>query len=230
MIQQLTLNIIQPLAFAFDSFVEGDNQQLFARLKMLADGGLAGNIFIWGEQGCGKSHLLQALGQQMQQGSLQGVYLSCKELRELPVEAIEGLEHMDVVALDDIDALSGHGEWEEAMFHFYNRAAMENTSLVFSAQTSPQNIDIVLPDLKSRLNAGETYRLVGLNDQGKRHLLTMAAQQRGFHLNDEVADFILQRSARDAASLQKVIENLDQSSLTEQRRITVPFVKRVLGI
>ena len=137
---------------------------------------------------------------------------------------------MDVVALDDIDALAGHEEWEEAMFHFYNRAAMENTSLLFSAKSSPQGIAIQLPDLKSRLNAGETYRVSGLSDSEKRQLLTQAAQQRGFHLNEDVADFIMQRSARDTASLQRIIEYLDHTSLSEKRAITVPFVKRVLGI
>lgn len=228
--QQLTLNIIQPLSFAFDSFIEGTNQQLVARLKMLASGGMHGNIYVWGEQGSGKSHLLQAMCQQLQQSDVQGIYLSCKQLLELPGEAIEGLEHMDVVALDDIDALAGHEEWEEAMFHFYNRALMEHTSLVFSAQCSPQAVAVELPDLKSRLNAGETYRLHGLSDSDKRQLLTQTALQRGFNLNDEVADFILQRSARDTASLRRVIEYLDHTSLTEQARITVPFVKRVLGI
>ena len=229
MFQQLTLNITQPLAHSFESFVAGSNGQLVARLQMLARGSLAGNVFVWGEPGCGKSHLLQAVCYLVQEHQRQGIYLSCKQLLELPAEAIDGLEHMDLVALDDIDALAGHEEWEEAMFHFFNRAAMESTALLFSARVSPQGIGIQLPDLKSRLNAGETYRLAALSDTDKRRLLTQAAQQRGFHLNDEVADFIMQRSARDAASLQKIIECLDHTSLTEQRRITVPFVKKVLG-
>ena len=115
------------------------------------------------------------------------------------------------------------------MFHFYNRAALESTALLFSAGVSSQAVPVRLPDLKSRLAAGETYRVAPLGDADKRQLLTQAAQQRGFHLNDDVADFIMQRSARDTASLQKIIECLDQTSLTEQRRITVPFVKKVLG-
>lgn len=227
--QQLTLNIIQPLAYSFESFVEGENAQLVSRLRMLADGVLAGNLFVWGELGCGKSHLLQAVCDLVQANERQGIYLSCRQLRELPAEAIEGLEHMDLVALDDIDALAGHPEWEEAMFHFYNRAQMESTSLLFSARISPQIIGVELPDLKSRLNAGETYHLAALSDGDKRQLLVQAALQRGFHLNDEVVDFIMQRSARDTRSLQRIIESLDRSSLSEQRRITVPFVKKVLG-
>ncbi|PIE41245.1 MAG: DnaA regulatory inactivator Hda [Gammaproteobacteria bacterium] len=230
MSQQLTLNIMQPLAFAFDTFVEGSNHQLVARLKMLSTGGLSGNIYIWGEQGSGKSHLLQAVCQQCQQSSIQGIYLNCRQLLELPAEAIEGLEHMDLVALDDIDALAGHQEWEEAMFHFYNRAQIEHTSLVFSAVCSPQVIAVQLPDLKTRLNAAETYRVNRLGDVDKHQLLTQAAEQRGFYLNDEVANFIMQRSDRDMASLHRIIEHLDHSSLTEQRKITVPFVKKVLGI
>ena len=229
MYQQLTLNIAQPLAYSFESFVSGSNEQLVTRLQMLADGSLAGNLYVWGDPGCGKSHLLQAVCDLVQDHQRHGIYLSCRQLLELPAEAIEGLEQLDLVALDDIDVLAGHEEWEEAMFHFYNRAAMESTSLLFSARVSPQGIGVQLPDLKSRLNAGETYRLAALSDADKRQFLTQAAQQRGFHLNDDVADFIMQRSARDTVSLQKIIECLDHTSLTEQRRITVPFVKKVLG-
>lgn len=230
MIQQLTLNIIQPLTYGFDSFLAGTNQQLITRLRQLAVGEIMGSFFLWGEAGCGKSHLLQAVCLQVQQVQRQGIYLHGKQLRELPAEAIEGLEHMDLVALDDVDALAGDDAWEEALFHFYNRAMMESTVLLFSAQQSPQTIAVALPDLKSRLNAAETYRVQSLSDADKRLFLTRAAQQRGFHLNDEVADFIMLRSARDTASLQQVIERLDKISLSEQRRITVPFVKRVLGI
>ena len=228
--QQLTLNIAQPLAFAFDSFIEGENSQLVARLNMLADQAISGVLYLWGEAGCGKSHLLQALCQRVQENQLAGIYLNCKQLLDLPAEAIDGMEQMDVVALDDVDALAGHDEWEEALFHFYNRAQMENTALVFSAVAPPPSINIQLPDLQSRLCAGETYRVKALSDANKRELLTRTAQQRGFNLNDDVADFIMQRSARDTASLQRAIEYLDQISLSEQRKITVPFVKRVLGL
>ncbi|MDX1696496.1 MAG: DUF815 domain-containing protein, partial [Ketobacteraceae bacterium] len=105
MFQQLTLNITQPLAHSFDSFVEGANDELVARLKMLAEGQVAGNIYVWGEPGCGKSHLLQAVCDRMQERQRHGIYLSCRQLAGLPAEAIEGLEQMDLVALDDIDVL-----------------------------------------------------------------------------------------------------------------------------
>lgn len=229
MAQQLTLNIAQPLSYGFETFVEGANHHLVTRLKLMACGEMAGNLYMWGEQGSGKSHLLQAVCSLAEESERQVIYLSCGQLLDLPPEAIDGLEFLDLVALDDIDALAGSAEWEEAMFHFYNRAAMEQTDLLFSAACSPQAIKVALPDLKSRLNAGETYRLAALGDKDKRQLLTQAAQQRGFMLSDEVADYIMQRSSRDTATLQRIIERLDHRSLLEQRRITVPFVKQVLG-
>ena len=68
-----------------------------------------------------------------------------------------------------------------------------------------------------------------LDDEGKQQMLKMRAERRGLHLPDEVARYILSRGARGMGELFAALEQLDQASLQAQHRLTIPFVKRVMG-
>lgn len=227
--QQLTLNLGRKPKRDFDGFVEGDNAQLVAALKKLPVSSERGFYFIWGEPGCGKSHLLQAECQLAIQESCQSIYLEAGQLLEFGPEVLEGMEHFDLVCLDDIDQLLTLSNWEEALFHLYNRLMDRNCSLVVSARAAPRQLAIGLADLQSRLCSGEVYQIATLGDGAKVELMVSSAFDRGFQLSAEVAEYVIQRSARDVSSLQHIVEQLDALSLSEQRLITIPFVKKALG-
>lgn len=228
--QQLILNIRQSLSLDFASFIPGSNEQLLARLKQLAALKVRGFYCIWGNAGSGKSHLLQALCKRASDHGHSSIYLSGQQLASLPAEALERMENMDVVALDDIDSLLQDAEWEETLFHFYNRIQAQGNTFVVAAEQPPHQLKVDLPDLQSRLNAGETYQLRALEDAHKILFLKSAADLRGFTLGQDVAEFILLRAARDVQSLVAIVDLLDQSSLSEQRQVTVPFAKKILGL
>ena len=135
----------------------------------------------------------------------------------------------ELLCLDDLDRLLTVPGWDEALFHLYNRQRDAGLSLVVAAHIPPRQLDDVLPDLQSRLTAMELYQVQALTDADKARVLSQYANARGFALADEVASFILQRSSRDMMSLQQVLQRLDQRSLAEQRLITLPFVRKVMG-
>ncbi len=228
--QQLILNIRQSLSFDFASYIPGGNAQVLERLKQVAQGDQTGFYFIWGPSGVGKSHLLQAACQQAHDVQLGSIYLCAEQLVQLEPEALEQLEQYPLVALDNIEVLAGDTRWEEALFHLYNRIMLFEHALVISSEQSPQSLDITLPDLKSRLKAGETYHLKLLDDTQKITYLHAAARQRGFSLGKDVAEFILQRAARDVHSLTWIIDQLDQISLSEHRQVTIPLVKQTFDL
>jgi len=226
--QQLTLDLGKPPLLDFDTFVDEGNVQIVSALRALPRVHGSKFYFIWGESGCGKSHLLQAESQLSSQLGLQSIYLEADQLKSFDPGVLEGMEQYDVVCFDDVDVLIGNKEWEDALFHLYNRLFDLKRSLVISSNASPRQLPVGLADLKSRLTAGEIYQVAVLSDEAKRQWMITAAQHRGFVISAEVVDYILQRSARDLFSLQKVVEQLDALSLIEQRLITVPFVKKVL--
>lgn len=222
--QQLPLNITLDQDNTFASFLIGKNQFLMEFLREAASS-CCEFVYLWGSQGSGKSHLLQAIGNQIESV----IYIPLKEPGLAP-EMLEGLESFQMVCIDDIDVISGQEDWQEAIFHLYNRLKDAGNGFVISANQAPNEIGITLNDLKSRLTAMTVFKLQMLSDTDKKVLLQQKAAAMGFTLGSEVAQFVLSRSSRDLHHLMRALDQLDSASLVAQRKITVPFVKDVLGL
>jgi DnaA family protein len=143
---------------------------------------------------------------------------------------LEGLEHAPIVCLDDLDLVAYKPEWQEPLFHFFNRCRDADTRLIVSAHLAPDELDVQLEDLLSRLKSGVTLQMTDYKDADRRRLLQYRANSRGLYLSDEVALFMLHRLPRNTRLLMEALEKLDSASLQEQRRLTMPFVKTVLSI
>ncbi|MDO8862186.1 DnaA regulatory inactivator Hda [Haliea sp. E1-2-M8] len=184
-------------------------------------------LFLHGSAGSGRSHLLQAACHLLPAASC---YLPLAELATLPGEQLlQGLESRQLVCLDDIDAVVGVEAWELALFHFCNRARAAGCRLLLSASASPRQLPVVLPDLQSRLGWGPVFQLPTPDDERKQAILRYRARCRGLDMPAEVSRFLVSRAPRSLADLMALLETLDSRSLAEQRALTVPFVKLVLG-
>lgn len=186
---------------------------------------------MWGARGVGLSHLLQAVCHVADQCGRAIQYFPMADVRGYSAaELCEGLEEMDIVCLDGLEHICGNRQWEQAIFHLFNRLRDSGKSLLMSSHSSPPTLPILLPDLKSRILGSVIYHLEGLADDSKKSALQMRAKARGFDLSDEVASFILNRASRDTAELFDVLNQLDDASLQEKRKLTIPFVKEILGL
>lgn len=186
-------------------------------------------LYIWGNQGCGKSHLLQASCQNDDQQS--SIYLPLSDLKDWGPEILNDLDNQSVIAIDDIEVIAGNQEWEIALFHLYNRIRENNQSiLLMASQYPPNRLPMQLPDLLSRLSWGLVYLLNELSDDDKIKTLIQHAKKRGFTLTDSVCQFLLNRCSRNMHDLHTLLNQLDEASLSAQRKITIPFVKEILGI
>lgn len=201
-------------------------QQLLATLNHTNDR----LLYLWGPPGSGKTHLLQACCQALSHhGST--MYLPLSLLKEWGPKMLDDLEDQSLISIDDIEAIVCDAHWEEALFHLYNRVRdNEQTILIISAQAPPANLGIRLPDLQSRLNWGLVMQLHELEDQDKITTLKLRARKRGFELSDSVVRFLMNRCARNMHDLHQLLDRLDEASLVAQRKITIPFVKHILGI
>lgn len=185
-------------------------------------------VFLVGSEGSGRSHLLQGACHGAAAGSAQ--YLPLAQLAELGAcQVLADMEGLDLVCLDDVDAVAGDPRWEEALFHFYNRCLESTCSMLFSAAAAPAALDVELPDLRSRLGAGTVYQLPSAGDSQKQRILEFRALQRGMPLTGELATYIMARSGRSLSGLMKVLDQLDRDSLVEKRQLTIPFVKQSMG-
>jgi len=186
-------------------------------------------LYIWGSVGSGKSHVLQACCQAMDVANRTSIYLPLSLLKTWGPQVLEGMSSHDLVAFDDIDVIAGDKAWEEALFHLYNRIRDKESSMcIMSAQVSPSQSPIQLPDLHSRLTWGLVMQLQSLDDSDKVGVLQLHAKKRGFDLSTQVCHYLMNHCARNMQDLHRILNELDKASLIAQRKITIPFVKDIL--
>jgi len=226
---QLTLQVGLDDSSTFDNFyISANNSQALAYLYAQGSAGLEQFSYLWGANGSGRSHLLQAVCHQFDARDAACFYLPLNQAAEFAPEILEGLENLSLVCLDDVQAILGKQEWELALFSLFNRLRDSGTRLVIAANCAPRELAIVLPDLLSRLQSGVVFQLHGLRDDEKRFALQLRATQRGIALSEEVLNYVLQRNDRSMQGLLSLLEKLDQFSLQTKRRITVPLLRDLM--
>lgn len=215
----------------FDSFFVTENHHvLVASLKQLVARSSADFVYISGQEGLGKSHLLQAICHLAGDYQHSNLYLPLDQLKEFnPQDVLAGHHYSRILCIDDVDVIEGDREWEVALFDVYNQRTSSQLPLYISANKPASLLGIQLADLKSRLSAMLSFQMSDLSDAEKSALLHFRALQRGIDLNESCLMFILQRSSRDINGLMAVLQRLDQSSLIQGRKITVPFIKSVMA-
>ncbi len=225
---QLPLDMRLPPRATLAEFVAGANGQALQALQELARGDRPGQLFLSGPPASGKSHLLMAATAEAAERGLRSVYLPLAELTGLSPEAIEGLAGSALLALDDIHCIAGKGEWERAVFLLYEQARAEGTSLLLAAPCGPAALQLALPDLRSRLAWGESYRLEPLDDAGREALLLRQARARGLRMHPRAAAWMVSHCSRDPRHLLELLSRLDTLSLASGRRLTLSFVREQL--
>lgn len=226
---QLPLNIQLPEGISFANYYAAANQEVVHVMEQCLDGTGESVLFLWGTSGIGKSHLLQAACHRVAEQKQATAYIPLSQYTEFTVDIFKGLEAMSLVCVDDVQSIAGNEQWEQALFHFYNRMRDAGKSLMMTADKNPASIPIRLRDLTSRLTWGVVIQLHTLSDEQKLAALQLRASQRGFDFPQEVGRFLLARFPRDMHALFGLLDQLDQASLAQQRKLTIPFVKEMLG-
>ena len=212
----------------FDSFYPGSYAEIIAELHQLISGEGERQIFLYGAEGYGKSHLLQASCQLAHQQGINPFYYPFDK-RKLPtLDMFEGLEQVKLVCFDDVDEIAGLLDWEQAFLNFFEQHLENNHRLILSAQIHPEDIPIKLPDLKRHLLNGLVLKLKPLADEESVSALICKANHIGLTITPKVGHFLLSHYANDLPSLWVLLEQLDKATLSAQRKLTIPFLKKIL--
>jgi len=212
----------------FEDFFPSTNLEIINHLQKASTGNGERQIFLWGSSGLGKSHLLQACCHRAKSLDLSSFYFSFSTIELTDPDLLIGLEVFDVVCFDNIENLAGNKAWENALFNFFNQHRDQGHILIMSANCAPKQIEIQLPDLKTRLNWGLNLKLQSLSDNDKINLLIFKADKMGFEISAQVGHFLLTHYERDLTTLWGLLTKLDQASLAAKRKLTIPFLKQIL--
>ncbi|MEI2768018.1 MAG: DnaA regulatory inactivator Hda [Nitrosomonas sp.] len=222
--KQLLLDIHAPFVPTLDNFLPGRNVELLQLLKnVLLQQEKERFIYLWGNPGCGKSHLLQAMITEFAATGQNAVFFSADKQHDFLTS-----NDIDCVAIDDIDALNTSGQAE--LFKLYNQLRDESEAIfLVSGSAAPKYLDM-RQDLVTRMGWGLVYQVHDLNEEEKIHALKKHAANSGFNLSQDVCLYLLRHGRRDLSSLMMIIDALDRYSLANQRHITVPLLRELLQV
>ena len=227
----MSTQLALPLALAaharFSTFFEGANAPLVAHLKRLDERATGEAVWIWGRAGSGRSHLLQAACADRARRS--AIYVPLSQHDDLRPEMLDGLETLDLVALDDVDRVAASAAWNAALFRLFNGLHAEGGALVLAAAGPPAAAGFGLQDLASRAAAAAVYQLKPLDDSDRLSALQLHAAARGLELSEAAGQYLLTRVSRDMAGLCRWLETLDEASLAAQRKLTIPLIRETLA-
>lgn len=218
--KQLLLDLPAEKPQTLASFETGANAELMQLLQRVADGRSDSLderfIYIWGEAGAGKTHLLRAM-----EGTGQACYLAA----DAPTPDFDYREGVRLYLIDDCDRLSP--DTQIAAFALFNQVREHGGWLIGAGTVAPVGLPL-REDLRTRLGWGLIYQLHGLSDEEKIAALTHAAAARGLTLSPGVLPYLITHFARDMRSLSALLDALDQYSLETKRPITLPLLRELL--
>jgi DnaA family protein len=222
--RQIPLDLRAAEPPSFDNFVPGSNDEALATARALAekahgqDGQRLRSVWLWGEPGAGKTHLLAALAAALRERAI-------RLAPDSPLEAFAADPVGRVVLIDDCDTLDAPRQ--EATFHLYNRALASADSGFLATGSQPPLGLALRDDLRTRLGWGVVLRLALLSDEEKADALRRAAQGRGLALPGELVRYLLTHRSRDIRSLLRLLDALDRFALERKRAVTLPLLREL---
>ena len=227
MMQQLPLGIRLADRAVFATFLPARNAEAVQHLRQAA-AGTPGVTWLAGPVASGKSHLLQATCAAAAERGPVG-YFPLQQLASLGPGLLAGLTGLTCLCLDDLQAVAGQLQWERALFGVYRELEERGAVLVAASPEPPRLLTWALPDLGSRFAAAAVFQLRALDEAGQCEALQLRARMRGLELPEETARWLLRRFPRDMGTLYRLLDTLDEAALAARRRLTVPFIRSVLG-
>jgi chromosomal replication initiation ATPase DnaA len=216
--EQLPLDLPHRSAFdAQDFLVSVCNEAAVAVIDRWPDWP-APVLAIVGPAGSGKSHLVNV----WRTRSIARVS-AASALRE---ETISEFQRARALAVEDIDRGLAN---EQALFHILNVAAEQKHSVLLTSRLAPGELEITLPDLRSRLRAAPVVNISTPDEPLLRALLVKLFSDRQLAVEPNVISYLALRIERSAEAAQRAVEVIDRLALASRRKVTRAFVADVLG-
>ncbi|MBS1986810.1 chromosomal replication initiator protein DnaA [Candidatus Dependentiae bacterium] len=228
--------------YSFSSFVVGPSNALaYAAAQAVAQnpGTVYNPLFLFGGSGLGKTHLLHAIGQEIQANNPKAIILY-QPIDRFVTEFISAIRFdrvhkfrekykaVDVLLVDDIQFISNKEQTQEAFFHIFNALYETKKQIVFSSDTVPANIEGLAERLRSRLAWGLVADIYAPSLETKIAIIKKKADYTGQEVPDDVASFIASYVVSNVRELEgALIRVMAFASLTNQS-VTIELAKKVL--
>lgn len=229
--------------YTFETFVVGPSNQLAATAAMaVADrpGKQYNPLFIYGGTGLGKTHLLHAIGNRIQENdpSKRVIYTSAEQflndflnmLRRGKMEEFRRKyrEDVDILMVDDIQTLKKKEETQNEFFHTFNDLHDSGKAIVLTSDIHPNELPNIESRLRTRFASGLTADVYEPPFEVRLAIIKRKAEFEDLYLPDDVAQFIASHITRSVRELEGGLTRLSAHASLTGRPLTVPYAEEVL--
>ncbi len=231
------------VTLSFDSFVTGPSNRFAhaAALSVAETPGRSYNpLFIYGQAGLGKTHLLQAIASYVRQNYSGYVvrYLSTETLLNELISAIRNntqqefkrrYREIDVLLVDDIQFIEGKEQLQEEFFHTFNTLHGDQRQIVLSSDRSPDNIATLEDRLRSRFKWGLITDIQPPDFETRLAILQKKSEQAGSEVPPEVLEFIASNIADNIRELEGALIRVNAYATLSRTPLTIDVAREVLA-
>lgn len=199
------------------------------QVKNLINDSLCGDknlkLYVYGENGIGKTHLLKACFLRAIELKAQSFFIDCKDgIDEYILDIVKNLQWL---IIDNIHLLKPLQE--EMLFDIYNIAVQENVNIISSGNLPPKSLNII-KDIKTRLSIANVFALEALSDEQIAKVLNLKMIEKNIAVDVKVYQYLFKHYSRDIKNLIKALESLDKASIESKQNISIFLAKKVLNI
>lgn len=235
--------------YTFETFVVGPFNELAyaASQAIVKKPGITYNpLFIYGNTGHGKTHLIQAIGNYMKRTypEMRIHYVTSEKFATDYISSVhsgqesknntkinnfkEKYRKYDILIMDDIQFLSKTEKTQEELFHLFNYLYDNNKQIIFSSDKHPNFIPNLEDRLRSRFSAGMIVDIPQPDQESRIAILKAKANSNNFTISNEVADFLASSISNNIRELEGVLNSLMMQSQIKNRELTLQEVKNIV--
>lgn len=228
--------------YSFDNFIIGKGNELAhaAAKAIVKDPGKAYNpLFIYGGVGLGKTHLMQAIGNEMEKKyqDKKTLYIPCEKFVNDFISALSSnnvnnfkniFRNIDLLLIDDIQFLSGKEQTQEAFFHTFNELYQANKQIVLTSDRPPKAIPTLEDRMISRFEWGMIADISMPDLETRNAILKYKAKEKNFKINNEIINFLATNIKNNVRELEGALNKLIAYHQIDNIKPTIESVQRIL--
>lgn len=227
--------------YVFENFVVGKNNELAyaACQAVVRNLGKAYNpLFIYGGVGLGKTHLLQAIGNEASKFTDKILYTTSEKFTNNYIQAVQTgkgkdfknlYRNVDLLLVDDVQFMGGKDGTQEEFFHTFNELQQANKQIIITSDRAPKSIPAIEKRLISRFESGMVADVGKPDIETKLAILERKANEKGFPLDKEVLSFIANHIQNNIRELEGALNRVIVHHQLKDIAPTIRSVKEVLS-
>ena len=250
--QELNVNTLTNLnpRYAFDNFIVGSSNELAhaaASVVVKNLGKKYNPLFIYGGVGLGKTHLIQAIGNQVKKEfpTKKVKYVTSERFTSEVISALRSgslrpndiddfkkrWREIDLLIIDDIQFLSGKEKTQEEFFHTFNALYDAGKQIILSSDRPPKSIQTLEERLRSRFEGGMVADISYPDLETRVAILKSKASEKNVVLSDEIFEYVAQNIKKNVRELEGALNRLIAANYQpNQKELTLNDAKKILNL